>query len=303
MTSTTRRRIAQHRLGFTLVELLVVIGIIALLISILLPALNRARGFANSIKCQANLRQIGMAVQLYANANNDSAPWGQAPWVDGVREDGSVYPNAYRAYWVETLSGVIGTPGLTESYGLTGHSMRQPISPVFQDTDTVNGGVRHYTANVRVFGNAFTTDPYRESLGRTGFAARFHPARLASLRPATEIASVWCSNQTNFDAASALPWNRAAAPTDSYYIDSRAVIRPGFYFIRDLDPEFEAEVIEHAPYIKSEYPGSPGPSTSLGIRTRHLDNKSINILFVDGHVESFTRNELTRRMFSVPTPK
>src|SRR5690606_37746369 len=147
------------RLGFTLVELLVVIGIIALLISILLPALNRARGFANSIKCQANLRQIGMAVQLYANANNDSAPWGQAPWVDGVREDGSVYPNAYRAYWVETLIGVIGTPGLTESYGLTGHSMRQPISPVFQDTDTVNGGVRHYTANVRVFGNAFTTDP------------------------------------------------------------------------------------------------------------------------------------------------
>ena len=61
--------------GFTLIELLVVIAIIALLVSILLPSLNRARELAKRVSCAANLNGVGKALALYKAANGDNFPW------------------------------------------------------------------------------------------------------------------------------------------------------------------------------------------------------------------------------------
>jgi prepilin-type N-terminal cleavage/methylation domain-containing protein/prepilin-type processing-associated H-X9-DG protein len=70
-------RVLRTRAAFTLIELLVVIGIIGILTSLLMPAFSRAKGKALDTKCISNLRQIGIALSIYADENQGKLPYAE----------------------------------------------------------------------------------------------------------------------------------------------------------------------------------------------------------------------------------
>jgi prepilin-type N-terminal cleavage/methylation domain-containing protein len=92
----------KRRSAFTLIELLVVIAIIGVLSALLLPALTRAKDSSRKIACVNNLRQVNLAIRLYAEDSSDSFP--VLPWPNP-------YPNGVGAYYKQLVKGYLGLTG------------------------------------------------------------------------------------------------------------------------------------------------------------------------------------------------
>ena len=285
--------------AFTLVELLVVIGIISLLIAILLPALNRAREQANLIDCQSRLRQMGQALAIYVSENNGLLPWGVIdsgePWESGTPDS-----SEFSWWWCFTLSQMIQT-NLLGPDGLV-HN----LSPIFKDKDTIDGydfrWINHYTANPRIFINNNDPDFLNVIFGGDAnplTGNQLYQRKLATVKPATAFL-IWDAPQilnppadVGGDSGNAYPL-ATVMDGNSLTFDScftTACTNPAFVYSRPCTPgvqqsEIPATCKTRQKTFNVDINSSEVNSFVSQMRFRHLDNTALNALCVDGHVET-----------------
>jgi prepilin-type N-terminal cleavage/methylation domain-containing protein/prepilin-type processing-associated H-X9-DG protein len=160
--------------GFTLVELLVVIGVIALLISILLPALNKARESARVIECASKVRTLMQAVVMYANDNKGGMPtavvgtnqiWPVPPlhavyfFVAPGAEDIEFQHGAIMPYLgnVRTRQAMLRCPSTNENEPNYSYVFNEQLEPVKGRTNRLTG-IKHATDKIIIYEQDYPND-------------------------------------------------------------------------------------------------------------------------------------------------
>ncbi len=173
-------KVSRKMRGFTLIEMLVVMGIIAVLISILLPVLNQARESANNIKCASNLRSVGQAIAQYVTANNGVMP--NSYTYKGMTIDTSTNPPV-QLPTAATQGYIHWSYLLFSSGGVKADAFKCPnldkggLPPTNPDNGNFDGGQTAETAGITDFQAPRMAYTLNEAVcGRNKFAVGFQSA-------------------------------------------------------------------------------------------------------------------------------
>ena len=288
--------------AFTLVELLVVIGIIALLISILLPALGKAQESARQTACASNLKSLGQAINIYATKFKNSLPPGQVASTLAGRTD----PNG-GTNWVLLLQNT-----LDSRYGGNwndAYSSRANEAKV-RDLFTCPSGPFENTKNNAFSGAGihYASHPIlMPMMGDSNYANRgttiAFPYKLSQIRQSADKALLFDAS-VYFDGTNSV-WRFPSDVPVATSLDNNALQRSNKLFMSYNGSALESVTVNgvnlNLDQSVSMLPTGTGRAAidtnadsiqnPANIRFRHNRNTSTNVLMADGHVESFSFNK------------